>query len=218
MKDNKISPDNILNSLDSLTSIETINKKEKHNNKNKIVNILKSFIKNLNFFGKKTDNGKPKEEYGGSDRSDSKVSENVDCSDKNKIVKVITLDSLTNLSEKKTDDDKSKEGHGDSDRSNSNIPANVDNFFKKKIYVDKERDKNSIVYIDAKKNSFTDLNEFFNKTTDNDKQQADNFNLPEKAVDVYKNNNTVRLFIGLFKAFNEKIGNDVKDDFVENFK
>ncbi|CAH1768581.1 4252_t:CDS:2, partial [Entrophospora sp. SA101] len=48
---------------------------------------------------------------------------------------------------------------------------------------------------------------FFNKTTDNDKQQADNFNLPEKAVDVYKNNNTVRLFIGLFKAFNEKIGN-----------
>ncbi|CAJ0645622.1 16294_t:CDS:2, partial [Entrophospora sp. SA101] len=95
------------------------------------------------------------------------------------------------------------------DRSNSNIPANVDNFFKKKIYVDKERDKNSIVYIDAKKNSFTDLNEFFNKTTDNDKQQADNFNLPEKAVDVYKNNNTVRLFIGLFKAFNEKIGNEV---------
>ncbi|CAH1769159.1 6131_t:CDS:1, partial [Entrophospora sp. SA101] len=155
MKGNKISihPDNILNSLDS---IETFNKKEKHNNKNKVVNILKSFIKNL--------------------------------------------------SEKKTDDDKSKKGHGDSDRSNSNISANVDNFFKKKEYGDKEGDRNNIVYLDIQSDSFTDLREFFNKTTDNDKQQADNFNLSENANDIYKNN-MVHLFSYLFKAFNEKIDN-----------
>nr|CAG8636431.1 3529_t:CDS:1 [Entrophospora candida] len=206
MKDNKISPKTILNSLDSLTSTETINKKEKHNNKNKIVNILKSFIKNLNFFGKKTDNDKPKEEYGGSDRSDSNVSENVDCSDKNKIAKVNPFDPFTNLPEKKADNDKPKEEYGGSDRSDSNISANVENFFKKKEYGDKEADKNNIVYLDAKSNSFTDLSEFFNIITDNDKQQANNFNLSENADDIYKNN-TGRLFSYLFKTFNKKIDN-----------
>nr|CAG8607302.1 13120_t:CDS:2 [Entrophospora candida] len=203
MKDNKTSPDNILNSLDSLTSIETINKKEKHNNKNKIVNTLKSLIKNLNFFGKKTDNDKLKKEYGGNDRRDSNVSENVHCSDKNHTVN--SMEPFTNLPKKKADNDKSK-GHDDSDRSNSDILANVAEYFKNKKYVDKEKDRNSIVYLDAKSCSFTDLREFFNITTDNDKQQADNFNLSENAVDVYKNN-TDRLFSYLFKAFNKKIDN-----------
>ncbi|CAJ0649569.1 2962_t:CDS:1 [Entrophospora sp. SA101] len=146
LSEKKIDKNNIAYLLDSFNSIETFNKKEKHDSngsnnltsgnadgsdKNNIVNLLNSFTDLLD---KKTDNDKSKKKHSGSGSKNSNASENVDGSDKNNMVNL--LDSIADCFDKKTA--KSKKEHG-SDR--SNCYKNNIFYLDEKIDNDKQRPK-----------------------------------------------------------------------------